>query len=170
MTCTWNGISTPLRNHTELGPGAIVTTGPHSRVDLIFDGLAAVLREQADTRVEIEKTQRIGSGPNEDGDALINVQAGSILGHVKLISSNCSFEIKTTHGVAGIGESADFAIISSMTPRRLSLKYFHRLEWQDYCICIWSEWRMHRNRDSAERRNLGTGGRRCSLHTVHFIR
>jgi len=104
-----------LKPNMELDPGTIITTGPESVVYLSVNGLSSSVRIQADTSLAIPQMDRIGSAREGDTQTTLDLKIGSILGQVKKVSGNSSYEIKTPHGVAGI-RGTDFGVVVIQLP------------------------------------------------------
>jgi hypothetical protein len=116
-TATFNagGGTMALRPNMELDPGTTITTGPESVVYLSVNGLSSSVRIQADTTMAIPQMDRIGSAREGDTETTLDLKIGSILGQVKKVSGNSTYEIKTPHGVAGI-RGTDFEVLVVQLP------------------------------------------------------
>jgi FecR protein len=116
-TATFNaGAGTmALKPNMELDPGTVITTGPESVVYLSVNGLSSSVRVQADTTMAIPQMDRIGSAREGDTETTLDLKIGSILGQVKKVSGNSTYEIKTPHGVAGI-RGTDFGVVVIQLP------------------------------------------------------
>jgi hypothetical protein len=101
-TYSVDGTAMTLKANMELDTGTTITTGPDSWVDLSVNGLASAVRVQPDTTMAISTMDRIGSDREGDTETMLDLKAGTILGQVKKVSANSTYEIKTPHGVAGI--------------------------------------------------------------------
>jgi hypothetical protein len=110
-----NGTTLPLKPNMELDAGASITTGPDSVVYLNVNGLSSSVRIQADTTMAIPVMERIGSAREGDTETTLDLKTGSILGQVKKVSGNSTYEIKTPHGVAGI-RGTDFEVTAQPLP------------------------------------------------------
>jgi hypothetical protein len=105
----------PLHANMELDPGTTITTGPDSVVYLNVNGLSSSVRIQADTTMAIPQMDRIGAAREGDTETTLDLKVGSILGQVKKVSGNSTYEIKTPHGVAGI-RGTDFEVTAQQLP------------------------------------------------------
>jgi len=114
-TYTSGGGSLPLKVNMELPASSTITTGPDSFVLLNVNGLSSAVRIDANTTMGIEKMIRIGAEREGDTETMLNLNVGSILGQVKKVSANSSYEIKTPRGVAGI-RGTDFQITVLQLP------------------------------------------------------
>ncbi len=114
-TYTVAGSSNPLKVNMELDPGTLITTGPNSYVFLSVNGVSSALRVQENTTVAIPTMSRIGSDREGDTETMLDLRVGSLLGQVKKVSANSTYEIKTPHGVAGI-RGTDWGIVVVQLP------------------------------------------------------
>jgi hypothetical protein len=116
-TATFNaGAGTmALKPNMELDPGTIITTGPESVVYLSVNGLSSSVRVAADSSLAIPQMDRIGSAREGDTETTLDLKIGSIVGQVKKVSGNSTYEIKTPHGVAGI-RGTDFGVLVVQLP------------------------------------------------------
>jgi hypothetical protein len=112
---TAGGGPLPLKPNMELDPGTTISTGPDSVVYLNVNGLSSSVRIQADTTMSIPQMERIGSAREGDTETTLDIKLGSILGQVKKVSGNSTYEIKTPHGVAGI-RGTDFEVQVQQLP------------------------------------------------------
>jgi hypothetical protein len=104
-----------LKPNMVLDPGTLISTGPESVVYLSVNGLSSSVRVQADTTMAIPQMDRIGSAREGDTETTLDLKIGSILGQVKKVSGNSTYEIKTPHGVAGI-RGTDFGVVVVQLP------------------------------------------------------
>jgi hypothetical protein len=58
---------------------------------------------------------RIGSAREGDTETMLDLKAGTILGKVKKVAGNSTYEIKTPHGVAGI-RGTDYQVTVTLLP------------------------------------------------------
>jgi hypothetical protein len=105
----------PLKPNSELDAGVVIRTGPDSSADLSVNGTSSALRIEAETTVGIPTMTRTDSGHDADQQTMLDLQDGAILGNVKKISANSTYEIKTPHGVAGI-RGTDYHVKSRLEP------------------------------------------------------
>ena len=109
------GGAMTLKPNMELEAGTTISTGPDSVVYLNVNGLSSSVRIQADTTMSIPQMERIGSAREGDTETTLDIKLGSILGQVKKVSGNSTYEIKTPHGVAGI-RGTDFEVQVQQLP------------------------------------------------------
>jgi hypothetical protein len=84
-------------------------------VFLSINGLSSAVRVQESTTMAIPQMERIGSAREGDTQTTLDLKGGSILGQVKKVSANSSYEIKTPRGVAGI-RGTDFEVSVESLP------------------------------------------------------
>jgi hypothetical protein len=70
---------------------------------------------EASTTLTIPEMDKIGAAREADTETQLDLKVGSILGQVKKVQANSSYEIKTPHGVAGI-RGTDFSIKVNSLP------------------------------------------------------
>jgi hypothetical protein len=104
------GAWMPLKVNMELAAGTTIHTDPDSFVYLSVNGLSSAVRIAGNTTMTVEDMQRVGASREGDTTTLLSIKTGSILGQVKKVSANSTYEIKTPHGVAGI-RGTDFGIV-----------------------------------------------------------
>jgi hypothetical protein len=103
------GPEIPLKTDMKLDAGATVTTGADSEVYLSVNGISSAVKVQANTKLIIPTMDSIGAGRHADTETMLDLKVGNILGQVKKVANNSTYEIKTPHGVAGI-RGTDFAV------------------------------------------------------------
>jgi hypothetical protein len=94
-----------------LAAGVTITTGPDSYVYLDVNGTTSSMRVSADTTLVLKTMDRVGPRHEGDTETMLDLQVGSILGHVPKLSANSRYEITTVCGVAGIRGAADWNVI-----------------------------------------------------------
>jgi hypothetical protein len=129
------GVNLPLKPNMELDAGTLITTGPNSVVYLNVNGLSSSVRIQADTTMAIPQMDRIGSAREGDTETQLDLRIGSILGQVKKVSANSTYEIKTPHGVAGI-RGTDFEVTVSQEATGTYLVTFTSVQGTVICSAV----------------------------------
>jgi hypothetical protein len=107
----------------DLDSGASITTGHHCSVYLTVNGLSSSVRVDPDTTLVISRMDRSQANPRDESQTVLNVKAGLIIGQVKKVSANSSYEIETPNGLAQI-RGTDFGIDVFKKPTGVSLTTF----------------------------------------------
>jgi len=115
-TCFFDGVWTPLKKTMELQPGATLTTGPDSQVNLSVDGSSSEVSILADTTFALPLMKRLGSANQAATETTIEVKIGRIRGLVKKLAANSRYEIKTPLGMAGFRNEAAFEVAVQQLP------------------------------------------------------
>jgi len=103
------GAEKTLKANMVLDAGATIMTGPDSDAYLSINGVSSAVHVQANTTLAIPTMDKIGAGRQGDTDTQLDLKVGTILGQVKKVAANSTYEIKTPHGVAGI-RGTDFNV------------------------------------------------------------
>ncbi len=110
-----NGATKTLKPNMELPAGTVITTGPDSEVYMSVNGITSAVKVSAETSMAIPKMDKIGKGSTAESETMLDLRSGTILGQVKKVTGNSTYEIKTPRGVAGI-RGTDFKISVSLLP------------------------------------------------------
>ncbi|MFM8364823.1 MAG: FecR domain-containing protein [Verrucomicrobiota bacterium] len=114
-----NGASEPLRVGDFLQQGSSVSTGPKSKVDLLFEN-GTTIRIEPGTEFSLDRLmtspfeadsidyQSLREEPGSS-NTLVGVPSGTILFDVAKLTKNSSFQISTPLGIAGIRGTSGFA-------------------------------------------------------------
>jgi hypothetical protein len=114
-----NGASEPLRVGDLLQQGSSVSTGPKSKVDLLFEN-GTTIRIEPGTEFSLDRLmispfeadsidyQSLREEPGSS-NTLVGVPSGTILFDVAKLKKNSSFQISTPLGIAGIRGTSGFA-------------------------------------------------------------
>jgi hypothetical protein len=100
---TGGGVSMPLKKGDVLPPGSTVSAGRECVVDIYLGRYnGPTLRVTSDTTVSLDILTYSGTGEEAVSTTKLNLQDGRILGSVRKLGRDSTYEIKTPTGVAGI--------------------------------------------------------------------
>ncbi len=96
------GVPQALKVDMVLTAGDTVSTGPNSTVILDLGKNGEALSIKSDSTLKIETLHFRDTGVETVTDTELDLTKGSIIGNVKKLSKNSSYQVKTQNGVAGI--------------------------------------------------------------------
>jgi len=97
------GVSLPLKKGQVLPPGSTIMAGNECIVDVYLGQYnGPTLRVTGNTTVSLDTLTYSGSGEDAVSTTKLNLQDGRILGSVRKLGKDSTYEIKTPTGVAGI--------------------------------------------------------------------
>jgi len=99
----------PLEPNAPLPAGTIIKTGKDAEVYISVNGISSAIKVDADSVVELTTMAVHGEGRDAERETVVNVRLGTILGQVKKIAGNSSYEIRSPNGVAAI-RGTDFQV------------------------------------------------------------
>lgn len=106
---SFNGITEKTRPNFKLPSGTMIATSHDSYVDLQVNGRASIIRVTADSSVNLVQMDSFGNGPAADTQTKIKLISGTILGSVRKLAANSTYEIITPDGIVGI-RGTDFEV------------------------------------------------------------
>jgi hypothetical protein len=104
-----------IRRNMQFDPGVVLRTDAKSSLEASINGKSSAILMRSNTVVAVPIMVSLDASANKDTETVLDLRTGFLLGHVKRLSSNSQYEIKTPHGTAK-PEGTDYVIISTPQP------------------------------------------------------
>jgi hypothetical protein len=97
-----NGNWVLVKPNMQFSAGTSIRTGPDGVLDMSVNGVASAVHIEGSTTMQIQIMSYVGTRSEGDTTTLLKLQEGGVLGIIKKLSANSTYEVMTPRGVAGI--------------------------------------------------------------------
>jgi hypothetical protein len=98
-----------LRTNMELGPKTLLQSGADGVAYLQVNGYTSTVKLTENTKVTLAEMEQMGGMVGGDSKTNLKLDKGTVLGSVRKLSANSTYEVAVPNGVAGI-RGTDFSV------------------------------------------------------------